>query len=253
MSHTPLTPILNDVSHCRKRDSYRIWQNLLNVATTISPPPYDDIIIAQQRIIELRSSTEGEGCVDLEVMEGLLSHVIAIASEKPKLQNNGTEDGGQPKRRYGLEAMFTDLVQKHIVPLITHSRRLWQLVAQLSIHQNMPSTALDAYEKAWRVTLNKPGWDDGSAAASSNAADADTPEQVWQAVVDSTIELIDAYESLGDKEVTEGLGAGTGQLVAQNWRYKARVAVRSVTGRRSKTGLEDFEQLQARMAELKSG
>jgi len=117
----------------------------------------------------------------------------------------------------------------------------------------MPSTALDAYEKAWRVTLNKPGWDDGSAAASSNAADADTPEQVWQAVVDSTIELIDAYESLGDKEVTEGLGAGTGQLVAQNWRYKARMAVRSVTGRRSKTGLEDFEQLQARMAELKSG
>ncbi|KAL8685099.1 MAG: hypothetical protein Q9224_005966, partial [Gallowayella concinna] len=41
-----------------KRDSYRIWQNLLNVAVKISPPPYTDIIIAQTRLIDLRSKIE---------------------------------------------------------------------------------------------------------------------------------------------------------------------------------------------------
>ncbi|KAL8817768.1 MAG: hypothetical protein Q9223_003458, partial [Gallowayella weberi] len=48
------------------RDSYRIWQNLLNVAVKISPPPYTDIIIAQSRLIDLRGKTEGENCIDVE-------------------------------------------------------------------------------------------------------------------------------------------------------------------------------------------
>ena len=233
-----------------KRDSYRIWQNLLNVGATLSPPPYSDLVVAQHRLIELRSKTEGEGCIDVEILEGILAHIVA--NGRP--QTNGDADTEQSRRRFGLENMFTDLVQKHVLPLITQSRRLWQLVARLAIYQNNPASALDAYEKGWRATSNKPGWDRESeiSGASNGTADSTTSSNTWKEVVDSTIELVDAYESLGEKETTEGLGAGSRELVCKNWKYKARMAIRSVISRRTKAGFEDFKMLQERMDSLKS-
>jgi tetratricopeptide (TPR) repeat protein len=234
-----------------KRDSHRIWQNVLNVAATISPPPYADVIVAQQRLIELRSDAEGEECIDIEVMEALLNHVVTTTPPHSGAAVAQEQDSGEPKKRHGLERTFTELVNKQIVPLITRSRRLWQMVARLSLHLNRPSSALDAYEKAWRLTLNQPGWDDGSEATASPDA-VSKPEKVWEEVVDATIELVDAYESLGEREVTEGLAAGSGELVCKNWRYKGRMAVRSVISRRAKAGLEGTELLKARMEDLKS-
>ena len=227
-----------------KRDSYRIWQNLLNVAATMIPPPYTDIVIAQQSLIRLQGRTEGENCIDVEVLEGLLSHIIA--SESPA-QRDGAAENEPVQRRHGIEGMFTDLVQKDVIPLITKSRRIWQLVARLAIYQNRPSSALDGYEKAWRTTLNQPGWDNSSDVTSSTQ----TEDSAWQQVVDSTMELADAYESLGEKEVTEGLGSGSGELVCKNWRYKARMAIRSVIGRRTKAGFEDVSSLTEKMGLLK--
>lgn len=226
-----------------KRESYRIWQNLMNVAATMTPPPYSDLIIAQQRLIELRSDTEGEGSIDIEVMEGILSHIIA----------NHPDDPSHSRPKHGIEKMFTQLVWKQIVPLITQSRRLWQLIARLAIFENKPSTALDAYEKAWRTTLNKPGWDNGAGDTklSTSTSQAESPEKSWTEVVNSTLELVDAYESLGEREVTEGLGSGGEEVVCKNWRYKAKMAVRSVIGRRIKAGFDDVDKLRARAEDLK--
>ena len=226
-----------------KRESYRIWQNLMNVAATITPPPYSDLIIAQQRLIELRSDTEKEGCIDIEVVEGILSHIIA----------NQPHDSSHSRPKHGIEKMFTQLIWKQIVPLITSSRRLWQLVARLAIFEHKPTTALDAYEKAWRTTLNKPGWDDsaGTNSSANTTSHQDSPGKAWAEVVSSTIELVDAYESLGEKKVTEGLAAGSEEVVCKNWRYKAKMAVRSVNGRRTKAGFDDIEELRARAEGLK--
>ncbi|KAI4124515.1 MAG: hypothetical protein LQ338_004752, partial [Usnochroma carphineum] len=66
-----------------KRDSYRIWQNLLNVSVKLSPPPYTDLIVAQTRLIDLRGKSEGEKCVDVEFMEGLVAHLIATSPSPP--------------------------------------------------------------------------------------------------------------------------------------------------------------------------
>ena len=185
-----------------KRESYRIWQNLLNVSATLSPPPYSDLIIAQQRLIELRGSTEGEGCVDIEIVEGLLAHVIASTPSPTSLDpHTGTSPSQPPHQPFGLQHMFSTLLNTHITPLITHSRRLWLLTARYSLHLNRPSSALSAYEKAWRVTLNKPGWESSSSVTSTtisphkstSAVTEDTPEEVWKEVVDATLELVDAY------------------------------------------------------------
>lgn len=224
-----------------KRESYKIWQNLLSVAVKLSPPPYTDIVIAQTRLIDLLGNTEGEHCIDIEIVEKLVAHLIAISGdgEQPEL----AIDSGETKARTGLEKMITELVQKKVTPLITSSRRLWLLTAKLSLHLRRPAATLSAYEKAWRVTLNRPGWDTD---AGTTAA-----KKTWSDVKDSTIDLVDAYESLGERIRESGMGAG--EPVAKDWKFKARSALRSVLAR-AKEGWEGetgYMMLDERLQELK--
>ena len=237
-----------------KRDSYRVWQNILNVAVTIAPPPYADIIVAQKRLIELRGATDREDCIDVEAMEGILRHIIASKPQTSTAYDESVVSSEVEKsvRKHGLERVFVELAIKDIKPLITHSRRLWQFIARLHLHLNQPSSALEAYEKAWRATMNIPGWDDGMVSASAKNRNDGDAASTWQAVVDATVELVDAYESLGEREVTEGLGAGKGQLVCKNWRFKARMAIKSVLGRRAKAELDQTEVLEERLRDLVS-
>ena len=235
-----------------KRESFRIWQNLLSVSVKLSPPPYTEIIIAQNRLIELLGNVEGEKCVDVEIVEALVAHLVIAY---PRLSPGGDrtdDDGRQPEAdgsirtssssRVGYERMLVDLVQKKITPLITSSRRLWLVTAKLSLYLQRPSATLSAYEKAWRVTLNQPGWETGTEDA----------KNAWTQVVESTTDLLDGYESLGGR-IREG-GMGIGELVAKDWKFKARSAVRSVLAR-AKTGWEGddgYETLCERLKELKS-
>lgn len=230
-----------------KRDSHRIWQNLLNVSMKLSPPPYSDILTAQTRLIDLRSKSEGEKCVDVEVMEGLLAHMIATSSSlstattttSTPIAEGQLEIGDTANRSF--PRLLTTLILSKIAPLITSSRRLHLLVAKLHLHLRHPLATLQAYEKAWRVTLNQPGWESGTKEA----------ENLWREVVVATGELVDAYESLGERSREEGRGEG--ELVAKDWRFKARAAVRSVLGR-GKEGWEEsegYEGLRRRGEELR--
>ena len=231
-----------------KRESFRIWQNLLSVAVQLAPPPYSDIVIAQTRLIELLGKTEGERCVDVEIVEGLVSHLIATSpSDRQDIQERvESKDGNEisSNQRMGFERMVIDLVQRKIIPLITSSRRLWLVAAKLSLHLQHPAATLSAYEKAWRVTLNKPGWDTGAGIESAQAT--------WAEVSEATIDLVDGYESLGEKTREAGMAAG--ELVAKDWKFKARSALRSVMSR-AKEGWEGdarYEALSERLQELKS-
>lgn len=237
-----------------KRESFRIWQNLLSVAVQLAPPPYADIIIAQTRLIDLLGKTEGERCVDVEIVEGLVSHLIATSTSDHRQAQTPLDNQEEVKtkdkneipssQRMGFEKMVIDLVQKKIVPLITSSRRLWLVTAKLSLYLQHPAAALSAYEKAWRVTLNKPGWDTG--------AGTDSARVTWEEVSEATIDLVDGYESLGERTREAGMAAG--ELVAKDWKFKARSALRSVMSR-AKEGWEGdagYEALSERLQELKS-
>ena len=235
-----------------KRESFRIWQNLLSVSVKLSPPPYTDIMIAQTRLIELLGTVEGERCVDVEIVEALVAHLVIAYPRLPTdddtmgYDHSQAQEGGANRAsvppRVGYERMITDLIQKKITPLITSSRRLWLVTAKLSLYLQHPSATLSAYEKAWRVTLNQPGWESGTQDARS----------AWTQVVESTIDLLDGYESLGERLREDGMGAG--ELVAKDWRFKARSAVRSVLAR-AKSGWEGddgYEVLSERLQGLKS-
>ena len=235
-----------------KRESFRIWQNLLSVSVKLLPPPYTEIIIAQNRLIELLGNVEGEKCVDVGIVEALVAHLVTAYPRSPtevdmtesngmQLEDDSTIQRSAPKR-VGFERMVIDLVQKKITPLITSSRRLWLITAKLSLYLQRPSATLSAYEKAWRVTLNQPGWESGT----------EETKDAWKEVADSTIDLLDGYESLGERNRESGMGAG--EPVARDWKFKSRSAVRSVLAR-AKEGWEgdvEYETLSERLRELKS-
>ncbi|EME47701.1 hypothetical protein DOTSEDRAFT_166974 [Dothistroma septosporum NZE10] len=189
-----------------KHDSYRIWENVLIVAASIQPEPdWTSVLSAQRRIIDLRGPTDGEKCVDIEILTRLVNHIIATSD---------TYDPSQP----GMTRMVVKFVDEHVVSLITSSAELWHIVGKLALWRNKPSMALDAEEKAWRAVTSQPGWESDS-------------EAKWDNVVDATIRLVEAYESLGQRERTEGMSAGSGELVAKDWMFKARTAVRGIMGK----------------------
>jgi tetratricopeptide (TPR) repeat protein len=211
-----------------KHDNSKIWFNVLAVAASTNPPSWSDIITAQRRICEIRGNIDGEKCIDDEILDLLVKHAVA--------QEEGF-DASKP----GLSRMVNELVEKHVKPLITASPKLWAILATLYLHTNRPSSALEADEKAWRAVTSQPKWESGT-------------EAQWNAVVDQTIDLVDAYESLGPRERTEGLAAGSGELVAKDWKFKARSAVRSVMGK-GKESWEDstgWDRLKDRLDELKN-
>lgn len=211
-----------------KHDNYRIWFNVLAVAASTNPPSWSDVVTSQRRICELRGATDGEKCVDAEILDMLIKD--AVRSEQ-------VFDINRP----GLPRLINELVEKHIKPLITVSPKLWSILATMYTHTQRPSSALECHEKAWRAVTSQPKWESGT-------------EAEWNGVVDQTIDLVDAYETLGPRERAEGLAAGSGELVAKDWKFKSRSAVRSVMGK-GKENWEDgagWERLLERLEELKT-
>ncbi|KAH7071915.1 hypothetical protein BKA63DRAFT_516613 [Paraphoma chrysanthemicola] len=210
-----------------KHDNYRIWSNVLAVAASTEPPSWNDVINAQRNICELRGSTDGEKCVDAEILDMLIKHLV---------QSDEDFDITRP----GLARMANELIEKNIKPLITFSPKLWTILSTLYTHTQRPGSALECHEKAWRAVTSQPKWESGT-------------EAEWNAVVEQTIDLVDAYETLGPRERTEGLAAGSGELVAKDWKFKARSAVRSVNGKGKETWEDSagWDRLKERLDELK--
>lgn len=214
-----------------KRDSWRIWDNYLTVAASIHPPEFQDIVAAMKSVLELRKGTRGELAVDADILERLVQHIVTEDLSKE------TPTGYDPSRP-GLEKQVVELVEKDVVPLITTNPRLWKTVAKLHLWRKKPKAALEAHEKAWRAVSSRPGI-------------ADATEREWDELADATIELADAYESLGQMERTDGLGSG--EMVAKDWKFKARSVVRGVMGR-GKMNWEDtagWDRLKSSLAGLR--
>ncbi|KAI9891470.1 MAG: hypothetical protein M1814_002789 [Vezdaea aestivalis] len=198
-----------------KRDDFRIWSNLMVVATSVTPPDFSSLIQGQLEIIRLRGPVDGERCIDADIISRLVQHIIS----------NSSEDRDAPRPRPGLERVVVQLVEQKMIPLITTSAPLWKIVSKLYIWLRRTDLALDAQEKAWRAVTSLPGWEHG------------TPAQ-WTAVVDETLELVDAYETFG----------------VEGWKFKARSAIRGVRGKGKDAweGREGWRRLNDRLEDLRA-
>lgn len=183
-----------------KYDSWRIWENYLTVAASTIPPSFPEILQALGRIIEIRKDKDGEKAIDVDVLEGLVRHIITT---------NDTYDPNQP----GLARHVVQLVDKEVIPLITSNSRLWVLVGRLAQWRRKFAQVIDCYEKAYRVAVRRYEL-------------AEDNKEAWEGLVDASIELVEAFETFGPMERADGVAAG--ELVCKQWKFKARSIVRSV-------------------------
>ena len=219
-----------------KRDDARIWENYLTVAASIPPSqgtPWTDVVQAMSRVVDLRSKKEGEGCVDLKILSVLVDFVTSsfaypdndqpsTAADQERLDTFssapdynstiGETDVNGPSKLPSVVQTLLRLIDTQITPLVTSSAPLYILLSQIALWRKRPSEALSLQEKAWRAITAVPGA-------------YDTLEN-WSDVADATLDLVERYEELGDRERER-----TGGKVEPQWRYKARSAVRGVTGR----------------------
>ncbi|KAJ5728228.1 hypothetical protein N7493_004558 [Penicillium malachiteum] len=223
-----------------KHTDARIWDNVLTVAASIPPPntPFRDLIMAQKRVIEIIGAKKGEKCVDLPIL-GMLIDFLTTAFEYNDLLIES--ESGPVFRSGSIPGRIISLIDDNVVPLITHSSALWLLVSRVELFRNRPSRALDAQEKAWRATI----------AASAQGAFQMGDEKPWLEVVRATEKLVrDGYARYGpmdheDKKAEDG----EPEMVASDWRFKARSAVRGILGKgkdfwEDSTGWNRLKELQ---------
>ncbi|KAL2002203.1 hypothetical protein VTN02DRAFT_426 [Thermoascus thermophilus] len=229
-----------------KHTDHRIWDNLLTVGASIPPPytPFKDVIHAQRRVIELQGPKKGEKCIDIPILTMLVDFVVTnyqyedlfTSTTTTTTTTEGDASSQQRHLRSGtIPGQLISLFDDCIVPLITHTAPLWLLVARIEQFRQRPSKAFEAHEKAWRAVV----------AISTQGAFQMGDEKKWMDIVRATERLVrDGYARYGpmEKEVPDGMpqGEGEGELVAKDWRFKARSAVRGIMGK-GKEFWEDTE------------
>ncbi|KAJ5100340.1 hypothetical protein N7456_006392 [Penicillium angulare] len=206
-----------------KHTDARIWDNVLTVAASIPPPntPFREVITAQRRVIELLGEKKGEKCIDLPIVASLVEFLSTAFDYNDLLIES---DSGPVVRTGTLAGQILSLLDNNVVPLITHSFALWLVVARAELFRNRPSRALEAHEKAWRATIT----------SCTQGAFQMGDEKPWLEVVRATEKLVrDGYAKIGpmDREDQKVEGDAEPEMVASDWRFKARSAIRGILGK----------------------
>lgn len=178
------------------RENWRIWDNVLTLASRTVPPSLSDMVLATQNIIRIRNTEEA---LDSAVLSVLLREGLLMREKEGAVPGTVYE----PKRGT-VERMVTLLFEDLVAPLITTRSELWELVSRERVWRQDYAGGIDASERAWR-------------AAVTTLKD----EEGWGVVVKRTDELVSMLENFG--EGVEGLG--------ERWKGKARSAVRSAMGK----------------------
>ncbi|KAG4300744.1 hypothetical protein PCK1_002821 [Pneumocystis canis] len=198
-------------------ESWRIWENYLTVSLDIGE--FNEVVRSIRRCIDLRGEKIGEKAIDTKILEILLQEII-------KNKYTGEERGFL---KYAI-----DLIVNIIPPLITSNPLLWKIVAKINIWRDNPSNALDAYIKSYQIWISK--------------GNIDTNKDVWIGAVESAMELVDAYKKFGS------LKDHTGNLIAPDWKFKARSVLQSLKGKGQIcwSESEEFDEINKCLKEFKN-
>ncbi|KAL1917995.1 uncharacterized protein VTP21DRAFT_3261 [Calcarisporiella thermophila] len=205
-------------------DDWRIWQNYLY--TCVDVGEFGEVIRATERLMELRWEKDGSKAVDVEVL-GILVDAVT----------RGTSDASGREASY-LSNRVDRLLREVITPKITSSAAIWRVYAKFFMGRGEWSRALDGHLKAYRCIAHDPK--------------LETDEQVFKDIAHAALELVDAYENLGQR--TEKNANGEERVVCGEWKRQAQMALKTLLGR-SKTSWEDtdtYETIQDRLKELKT-
>jgi tetratricopeptide (TPR) repeat protein len=211
-------------------DNWRIWDNVITLASRIRPPAISDLLLALRHVVRIRAT---EDALDIDVLRLLLNETVL---------SQGKPEGGEPPRG-STERSVCDFFESAVVPLITARSELWEIVSRERVWRRDYAGAVDAAERAWRAAVGAGGGGGllPSSASSSSSGGAGKnwleDEEAWRTVVERTDELVSMLENYGDEVAAIG---GPGR-----WKGKARSAVRSVMGKAKEAweGSAEWERL----------
>lgn len=217
-------------------DNWRIWDNVITLATRMRPVPFFEIIQAVRSIIRLRQT---EDALDADILRLLITEGVLRVEKK----NDANPSGVYEPPRGSVERNVNEMMENEVAPLITNRSELWELVSRLRVWKRDYMGAIDASEKAWRAAVG------GATSGASSMGGGLTADSVkssseggagsrnwlddngaWQVVVQRTDELVAVLENYGPQ--VESIG--------ERWKGKARAAIRSVMGK-SKENWEGSE------------
>ncbi|EPX72948.1 TTC27 family TPR repeat protein [Schizosaccharomyces octosporus yFS286] len=195
-------------------DSWRVWENYMLISVDVNQ--WTEVIRALRRIIEIKSKAAGEKAVDVQCLDLVVSHVMQTCDDDSA----------------GIAKMLNELV-RIIIPLITNDTRLWKIIARYNLWKRKYAESLDATIKSYRILISSPN--------------ITTDEATWNRTVADALELVEAYENLGEKP------GRMGGVVAKDWKFKSRSILRSLlgTGKDSWSETESYQKILETLKELR--
>ena len=196
-------------------DNWRIWDNVITLASRVRPPAVSEILLALNHIIKIRGS---EDALDIDVLRLLVNEAVL----KKVAEGEGVYEPGRGTQ----ERAVCELLERQVAPLITKRGDFWELLVRVREWRRDYGGAIDAAERAWRAALGGAAAGGGGLAASAATGDGAEKswledEEAWETVVKSTAQLVTLLKDYG-----QGV-----QEIGARWKGKARLAIRSVRGK----------------------
>jgi cytochrome c-type biogenesis protein CcmH/NrfG len=170
-------------------DNWKMWQNFMFTATDLHD--FTEAIKAAERVVELRATKDGVGCVDFEVLRILVDAV-----------KNGTKTFDGRKATFLTERLTS--VLDLMTSKISTSPELWMIMGDFAGHNQQDRKALEAHQKAYRCI--------------SNNNDVNHSDEAFDQLCKVTTALVDALERYGPS-------------LGEDWKHQIRMTLRSITGR----------------------
>ncbi|KAI9649922.1 hypothetical protein NHQ30_002507 [Ciborinia camelliae] len=203
-------------------DNWKIWDNVITIATRMAPPAFPEILMGLRNIIRIRAPHVGEYAIDMDILANLVTEVVS--RDKTDEVGSSSDIGIWVPKRGTLARAVIEMMDRDISPLITKRIELYITLGKLRLWQRDYQGALEAAEKGWRGSMHEEGWLE--------------KEDAWMQVVDATERLVGAYENFGEE--------------GGRWKGKAKSAVRGVMGKARDfwEGTKGWTVLEGLMGEL---
>ncbi|KAJ0164388.1 TPR repeat-containing protein C19B12.01, partial [Colletotrichum tanaceti] len=110
------------------QDNWRIWDNVLTLASRMRPPAMADMVQALRAIIRIRKT---EDALDDDVLRALLQEGVLAKDKEEGTGESGKAAGGvYAPPRGTVEKAVVALLEEGVAPLITRRSELWELVVR---------------------------------------------------------------------------------------------------------------------------
>lgn len=209
-------------------DNSKIWENYLFVSVDLGE--FGESILAMTRVLELRYDKAGEknSVVDVEILSIL---VDAVTQDLP-------DATGQPGSKYTarLSTLLNSITEK-----ISNDPDIFSVVGRFYRSRGQYRKALELRMKAYRCLLHHPNMNDD--------------EVVFGKMVEKVLEVVEALVEDGAKMERvrmSGGEEGEEEMVCKDWKYQARMVLKTVIGRTRDVfeGHPKWEGLRERLAEV---